>query len=213
MRLVIISTIFMGWAFYELSGGAEFVPPSQRGAAQAETASAAASQIQPENASAAGDAEVASRAAASPSLSGLTFARVSSEPKIAPQAEPAVETAVSRPETAVAPAKADQPEERDIGEGTLRVIALTATDTPPARPEAEPQAIPASATDRDLREVSASAVNMRNGPGTRYNVMDRLGRGDIVEVLQDPGSGWVKLRVDSTGRVGWIADFLLASVE
>ena len=32
-----------------------------------------------------------------------------------------------------------------------------------------------------------------------------------VEVIRDNGDGWVKLRVLDSGRVGWMADFLLVA--
>ena len=61
----------------------------------------------------------------------------------------------------------------------------------------------------DIRAVSGDRVNVRDGPGTNYSVVNQLVRGDKVEVLQDAGDGWVKLRPVDGGPVGWIASFLL----
>ena len=61
----------------------------------------------------------------------------------------------------------------------------------------------------DIRAVSGDRVNVRDGPGTNYSVVNQLVRGDKVEVLQDVGDGWVKLRPVDGGPVGWIASFLL----
>jgi len=72
--------------------------------------------------------------------------------------------------------------------------------------EPEPEAAP-----QDIREVTAARVNMRNGPGQTFNVLAKLTAGQQVEILQDPGDGWVKLRVVDNGRVGWMADFLLTA--
>jgi len=63
----------------------------------------------------------------------------------------------------------------------------------------------------DLREVTAARVNMRDGPGPNFDVIAKLTNRQQVEILQDPGDGWVKLRVDDTGREGWMADFLLTT--
>ena len=63
----------------------------------------------------------------------------------------------------------------------------------------------------DLRDVTAARVNMRNGPGQNFDVIAKLTNGQQVEILQDPGDGWVKLRVGDTGREGWMADFLLTA--
>lgn len=63
--------------------------------------------------------------------------------------------------------------------------------------------------DEDVRQVSGNRVNLRNGPGTQYNVLSKLTRGEQVAVLQDPGNGWLKLRVVETKRVGWLAASLV----
>ena len=64
----------------------------------------------------------------------------------------------------------------------------------------------------DLRRVTGTVVNVRNGPGTGYSVVNQLRRGDAVEVLTDPGEGWVKLQAVDTKRVGWMsARFLRAA--
>ncbi|MEM8592622.1 MAG: SH3 domain-containing protein [Pseudomonadota bacterium] len=65
----------------------------------------------------------------------------------------------------------------------------------------------------DLRAVSGSRVNMRNGPGTNYQVLAQLVRGDEAEVLQVPGNGWVKIRASESGRIGWMAERLLQPVN
>jgi len=72
----------------------------------------------------------------------------------------------------------------------------------------EPQINQAGAAE--VRFVSGNSVNVRGGPGTNYSVVNRLSRGDEVIILQDPGEGWVKLRPASGGTVGWMADFLLS---
>ncbi|MEY8881452.1 SH3 domain-containing protein [Donghicola sp. XS_ASV15] len=63
---------------------------------------------------------------------------------------------------------------------------------------------------RDIRKVTGRRVNMRQGPGTQFSVVSSLGAGDEVEVLQTPGNGWLKLQVVSTGRIGWMADWLVS---
>lgn len=66
-------------------------------------------------------------------------------------------------------------------------------------------------TTADMRKVSAARVNMRQGPGQNFSVVAKLTNGQMVKILQDPGDGWVKLRVEDGGRVGWMADFLLTA--
>ncbi|MBL4766861.1 MAG: SH3 domain-containing protein [Rhodobacteraceae bacterium] len=69
----------------------------------------------------------------------------------------------------------------------------------------EPELPPA-----DLRTISGTRVNMRNGPGTTYDVVARLKLGDEVEILDDSGSGWLQLRLVSNPTVGWISASLVS---
>lgn len=63
----------------------------------------------------------------------------------------------------------------------------------------------------DLREVNGDRVNMREGPGTDFGVVDQLLRGTVIEVIELGGNGWVRVRVDASGRSGWVSDqFLIA---
>ncbi len=175
----------MGWAFYELSGGADFVPPSQRDGGEQVAAASAAT-----------DADTASRSATSPATADLTFARASTQGQVA-TAKPAVAKTRSQPKPQ--PASVNAP---DIGEGTLEVRAIE-------MPEPQQAAAPAIKLGHDVRKVNADYVNMRAGPGTQHDVLTQLREGDRVEVLEDSGNGWVQLRETGTGREGWVADFLL----
>jgi uncharacterized protein YgiM (DUF1202 family) len=79
---------------------------------------------------------------------------------------------------------------------------------------APPVAETVSAADPalDLREVIAELVNVREGPGTDYAVMDKLAQGTQAEVLETDASGWARVRVIDTGLLGWVsAEFLGAS--
>lgn len=73
----------------------------------------------------------------------------------------------------------------------------------------EPALNPIVQAPADLRSVAGSRVNMRSGPSTNNPILAKLSKGQMVEVLQTPGNGWVKLRVEDTGRVGWMAERLL----
>lgn len=69
------------------------------------------------------------------------------------------------------------------------------------------EAVPSG--EYDVRTVNGTSVNVRGGPGTNYAVVNRMVRGDKVEILQRPGDGWVQLRPVGGGPVGWMAEFLL----
>ncbi|MDF1857068.1 SH3 domain-containing protein [Pseudooceanicola sp.] len=188
-RFIFVSLIFMGWIFFEMSDGVDFAPPVRAKADQIAAAT-------PPN-----DAEVASRAANTPSLAELTVAKRRAAPKATEQVVPSVAHVAERP---------------NIGEGNLRVVNLNPAPVATSDSDARDRAAAAVLQDRaarDVRLVTGNRVNMRNGPGTEYSVLGRLTRGERVTVLQEPGNGWVKLKVEGSGRIGWMADFLLASAE
>ncbi|WP_161492543.1 SH3 domain-containing protein [Pseudophaeobacter leonis] len=75
-----------------------------------------------------------------------------------------------------------------------------------------PEATPAVASESylDIREIRASRVNMRQGPGTIYPVMSRLLAGDEVLILEDSGTGWLQLRTRKGNKIGWVAASLVS---
>ena len=54
------------------------------------------------------------------------------------------------------------------------------------------------------KEVTASSLNVRSGPGTNYKVVDWLKKGDVVTVLKD-GSTWDYVQFDN-GSKGYVND-------
>jgi uncharacterized protein YgiM (DUF1202 family) len=70
----------------------------------------------------------------------------------------------------------------------------------------------AAAGTADLRSVIAERVNVREGPGTDYAVMDKLVQGTETEVLEIDSDGWAHVRVIESGLLGWVsAEYLAAS--
>ncbi len=191
--------------FYELSGGADFKPPQPP--AQAPAARAAVDEK-----------PIRTRRDAAPAI---------------------VRTATTQPATLVAtaavatvPAQGESggPLNRvraNLGQGltmtpdgttapglTLASLELGASGLRTARPAAAPPAQPATAAyepaPADLREVTGTRVNMRDGPGTTYPVIARLNIGHRVEVLSESGTGWLRLRTLPERRLGWIAASLIS---
>jgi hypothetical protein len=50
--------------------------------------------------------------------------------------------------------------------------------------------------------VASPRANVRSGPGMKYRVIERLKRGDSLDVLEKKG-GWVRIRLKG-GKKGWI---------
>lgn len=203
IRFILIASTFgvLSLAWYQMSGGADFEPGTQT--AGLPSLSFPESSDAPEVARAGiGAAELASVASAPKTRAAdkapeprldVTLAAAAGAPKPEVEAGKAVEVAALDTRNDASPA--------DEGASVERVVFGAA---------AAPQAETVSPAE-DLRRVTGSVVNVRNGPGTGYSVVNQLRRGDAVEVLADPGDGWVKLQAVDTRRIGWMsARFLRA---
>ncbi len=185
-RFILISFGFLGFSFYELSGGSDYAPVEgsrqalaiERGKVDAQRALAAA-QSKPQ---APTPAPVITAAAAQPKATIV----LASAPTIS-----AEKPAATQPSTPVV----------DLAKAT----ALTA----PAETDLSEQSH--AKPKYDVREVIGNRVNLRRGPGTNYTAVGKLRQGDRVLVLRDDGEGWLKLRVVETGRIGYMADFLITA--
>ncbi len=51
--------------------------------------------------------------------------------------------------------------------------------------------------------TSKASLNVRTGPGTSYNVIDTLYRGELVEVTECVSNGWC--RIEHSGPDGWVS--------
>ncbi|KEJ95144.1 hypothetical protein SUH3_23865 [Pseudosulfitobacter pseudonitzschiae] len=216
-RFIVLTFLFLGVAFYEMSGGADFdgealrisrLDPVEPSPIDADTPKTLL-------------ADVDTRGAASAEVSRVSLNLTTTRDVIKPT-KPLPTTTTASVSTAVAsPAQ--------FGGATLSTASLDTTDTnsivipsliPAAQPAIEMSQDELPPTDimpdedaiaLDVRAVSGNRVNLRGGPGTNFGVVDSLTRGAQVEILQDPGNGWVKLRPLDGGPEGWMADFLLSS--
>lgn len=198
MRLVVCVFAFLGFAFYHMSGGAAFDPEATRAARVEEraamTIATAAPVAEPEVVQAL-EIEPVKLNIPAPTFDVAAEAEPVQEEIVAIDPTPSVETRV---------AFADTP-------SNIILPSLIVGSTAPV-PQPQPvEVAEVSVADRlDVRSVSGSRVNVRGGPGTNYSVVNRLVRGDQVEILEDPGDGWVMLRPTEGGPVGWMAAYLLS---
>lgn len=174
-RFVFLSFAFIGWAFYEVSGGQDFAPAPPERLAALERADAQPATAQQEGPRDETEVDISAALAA----------------ESAPLPKPIPVSIVSAP-------VATPDQER---------VALIPS------PEELASVVVVEETPADIREVRGSRVNMRSGPGTQFSVLGTLRRGERVEVLREPGNGWAKLKVEDTGRIGWMASRLLQSVD
>jgi hypothetical protein len=197
-RFILLSFVFLGWSFYEMSGGAEYRPSAnsiqmratldnQRPKARPLRANVieVAQDVVPRP-----EPEVTRAITSLENLGSVMGKRVEFAPASAAEGD------VSRPSAAV---------DRGIAVPTVAVARSGVPESVPG-PEDEAQTF---APVPETRRVAGSSVNLRTGPGTAFGAITSLARGTEVIVLRDPGTGWIKLRVPGTGRIGWMADRLL----
>lgn len=220
-KFILISFGFMGWAFYEMSGGDDFEPASVR-----------MSRLNPEP-------QTEQANIGQSSLDGDSII-AEAQPETL-DTDPPVDTEVSRVSLNLASLKevlnaTDQPAEdttREPADTTAIVernsedgvphnvgAVTTSADTPAIMPSLitptteTVSSTPAESADTlsaDIRTVSGNRVNVRGGPSTDFGIVTRLERGDAVQVLEDNGAGWVRMRPIEGGQEGWMADFLLTN--
>lgn len=187
MKTFILLTFgFLGFAFYEMSGGSEFEPASAR-SVQAPVIVAEPVQI----------AKIVRTEPAPVEQTGITSI---TQPDTAPTV-----TRVSLNLTNVAEAE-------DAATTTTAQI-IDSTETPQI---ILPSLIVSAndgndLIDNDVRTVSGNRVNVRGGPSTNYGIVSKLTRGVEVRILEDNGDGWVRMQPVEGGEAGWMADFLLTS--
>jgi hypothetical protein len=194
VRLIVVTFFFLAWAFWELSGGADFDPDRAR--LEASGSDPLKSNV-PED----------PRTSTVPSDEG-EVTRVSLD---LTSLEDVVGGRGGRISTRLPQQSAPQPEASSTGSGEF-LPSLVANATPEgvlAEPANDAGTAGLFVDTADIRVVDGSRVNVRSGPGTDYGVVDTLIRGDRVEILDDSGTGWVRMRDTASGTIGWMADFLL----
>ncbi|SHJ81115.1 SH3 domain-containing protein [Shimia gijangensis] len=204
-RFILLSFIFLGWGFYEFSGGAEFEPepPARLARYEAEKVARDDAARKSEAAHKKAVAEAAKSQKSKPADVQLVSLDVSNTQSVL--------TGATNPNGAtfipVAPRKTLFSAPSPTPQGEVALISHPATEI------ADESVEEVAKAKVDLRKVRSARVNMRNGPGTQYSVLGKLKRGDQVTILQEPGNGWVKLKVVEGGRIGWISASLLAKVD
>ncbi|WP_254445126.1 SH3 domain-containing protein [Ruegeria atlantica] len=199
-RLIVITFAALGWCFYVMSDGPDFEP---RGLRAEQPARVAPTPIQ-------------SIASAQPEelVTNVTIRTPSIRTKPEPALEEVVEFIADDASLASFPGFSvfeDQSANITLasledGVAGLRQIADETQDTQTAAP-----AIPEPT--KDIREISGTRVNMRDGPGTIYPIIGKATMGQQVEILSESGTGWLRLRVLPQQQVGWISASLVRKIS
>lgn len=205
VRFIVVTFVFMGVAFYQLSGGADFEPRGVRPVKEARVA---------------------------PPVTKTDVTRIkNSQPVLAPRKTSKVTAAkpeTPEPDAAAIDAAARLAQSRvNLSDG-LQLIgdrnpaqglqlaslsdgAIGLSTAPPTQETATDSATPEYTPPApDIREIKGTRVNMRHGPGTNFQVIASLTLGHEVEVLSESGTGWLRLRTRPEGTMGWISASLVS---
>lgn len=228
-RFILVTFGFLGWAFYEMSGGAAYKPAENSlqiawadkplfarpapvtvmvalgdEAPVAATPAATAPEIA--RSDTAGTRDLASAAQDVGAQQAVTR-----DTAFAPTETELEEFVITLASTAQTQQTNAQPfsQQIDLGglggfsaETLVRNVNLVPID----------QAVIATPFEgADIRSIARARANMRNGPGTDFSKIAQLTAGTPVEVLDSADNGWMKLRDMDSGQVGWMADWLITT--
>ena len=215
MRLVLSTFAVLAFVFYEMSGGSDFKPPVP----PTDTAQSSKTLPQPTRVD-----PPAPEIAQAPSTDVKTpVSKPAPDRIIAEETQPdatkqtnlaQIRSGLSQGLTllpASNPADGLQLVSLELGASGLRPTPATLPEVAEETAVAQPAAF--IEPEPDLREVTGTRVNMRDGPGTIYPVLASLTIGKQVEVLSDSGTGWLRLRTLPEQQLGWISASLISKSE
>ncbi|MEQ9260129.1 MAG: SH3 domain-containing protein [Roseovarius sp.] len=208
-RLVVVSFLALGWAFYELSGGSEYEPVENSIQAQA--------RLAPEERMTQG---ATAGQSAEEERTRRTVAEVEATMDRMGQAEEDTEeltttlASVRRDVASIIQSEADRPKAELLQLELPETIAK-----PPSGSNSDIDAAIAAAMGEvivepgQVRWVKETMVDLRSGPGLTFDKVTQVTKGTEVAVLEDPGHGWVNVRVMDGYQTGWVAEWLLMQPE
>lgn len=125
-----------------------------------------------------------------PELSEPVFTEQVAEATLVEETAPEVtRTALTSPVAMVVPVVAPTPD-------PVQVAALT-EPTP----------------ERIIWFVTGSRVNVRQGPSTKYGILDKVLYGDAAEIISDPEADWVKIRIEGDGVEGFVMKRFMTDID
>ncbi|WP_254429858.1 SH3 domain-containing protein [Ruegeria atlantica] len=200
-RLIVLTFAALGWCFYVMSGGPNFEPRGMRSDQPARVASVS----KPATVAPARVEELVTNVAVR-TPSARAQPQPDTEEIVQIVAEPASLQALSGISVFD-----DQSASITLASLEDGVAGLRQTADAPLPETSDATVIPEP--EKDIREISGTRVNMRDGPGTIYPIVGKATIGQKVEVLSESGTGWLRLRVLPAQQVGWISASLVRKIQ
>ncbi len=212
-RFVVLSFVFLGFAFYVLSGGSEYEPVPNSLQAQAKLPpedrigyrAPAEPDAQPESARTLAEVEAV--------IDGLSETEANTE-------ELSLTLATARSDaTGLLEAEANRPKAElltmDLPEETFEIEIRTEPDETEEAIDAAVAAALGEITfdDSQIRWVKETIIDLRTGPGLSFDRVTQVTKGTEVAILEDPGHGWLNVQLVDGFQTGWVAEWLLMKPE
>ncbi len=218
-RFMLITFGFLGFAFYELSGGADYKPHANSIQARAaQTTPVSVAELKP-----AATPSIAELANVAPQTKpaerlGITLASVQTDETAfssltAVKSERVTQSESTLDEAQQQALQAAEEDAREVWPGAIELFQLQEAKRVQRTESLKALKQDEEAARYDIRYVTGNVVNMRDGPGTEFQPVSKLTQGTEVAVLDSSGNGWVMLRVMTTGQEGWMADWLVSAAN
>lgn len=218
-RFMLITFGFLGFAFYELSGGADYKPHTNSLQARtAQTATVEVAELEPAEAPSIAELADAAPETRPADRLGITLASIQVDESEYPNQTEAKSERVTASDATLDEAEqqaleAAEEDVRDVWPGAIELFQLQEAKRIQQTESLKAIKQDEQAANFDIRYVTGNLVNMRGGPGTEYGKVGKLTQGTEVAVLEAPGNGWLMLRVMDTGEEGWMADWLVSDAN
>ncbi|WP_170476931.1 SH3 domain-containing protein [Ruegeria arenilitoris] len=204
-RLITVTFAVLGWTFYVASGGPDFEPRGERGTQPERVASV--SEVAPKPVPQAQELVTKVTVRAVPD-------EVELKPKVAPKPKIVSEEVVEFIEEPEAQPLIGFSTFNNQGANlTLASLEEGAAGLQQISTDAQSAVTPTTSVltepEQDIREISGTRVNLRDGPGTIYPVIGKATLGQRVEVISESGTGWLRLRLLPQQQMGWVSASLV----
>lgn len=199
-RFVLVSFVLLAVAFYELSGGSDYepAPNSLQVQARLERSKPKAqpdSEMQEEQQRTLAEVEVImeqlSETEAETEQLSITLATARTDGPSLFQAE------AERPKSELLDLQLATPQEDAFAIQAAIAAAIGDFEVDPSQ----------------LRWVKENVVDLRSGPGLTFDSVMQITKGTEVAILEDPGHGWLNVRVMDSYQTGWVAEWLIMTPE
>ncbi|WP_254438032.1 SH3 domain-containing protein [Ruegeria arenilitoris] len=199
-RLIVMTFAALGWCFYVISGGPDFEPRGLRAEQPVRIASLPTPSVAPARAE-----ELVTNVAAR-----IPTVRIQPESAVEEVVEFVADDATLESFSTLSVFE-DQSANITLASLEDGVVGLTQITEDVQDDASETSVLPEP--EKDIREISGTRVNMRDGPGTIYPIIGKATIGQKVEVLSESGTGWLRLRVLPQQQVGWISASLVRKTQ